>query len=136
MIQINWHPSARDLRIFAMGQIVVAAVVTTEIARRGGSPILVAVIPGISSIIGLVGLIQPTRVRRIYVAWMIAVFPIGWFVSHLLLAAVFVLVVIPLGFLLRCLGLDPLERRFDTNRRSYWNLRGPTPPATRYFRPF
>ena len=136
MIRINFHPSPRDLRIFCVGQIVVVAIITAGLMRRGGSPQVAAILMAASMVLGLIGAVQPSRVRWFYVGWMIAVFPVGWCISQMLLAAVFGFVIIPLGLLLKCLGIDPLNRRFDSKQASYWTHRDATRPANRYFRQF
>lgn len=136
MIDINWQPSTRDLRIFAVGQVLFFAFLATAIVRRGGSPELAGILVGVSSVAGLVGTIKPSLVRPIYAGWMIAVFPIGWCVSHLLLGMVFWLVIVPLGLALRCCGVDPLERRTDKHRKTYWTKRPQPPAPSRYFRKF
>jgi hypothetical protein len=43
--------------------------------------------------------------------------------TWLLLTLVFVLAFIPYGMILRLLGKDPLERRIDRSRSSYWIAR-------------
>ena len=136
MIHINWQPSTRDLRIFAVGQVLFFAVLTTAIVRRGGSSELAILLMGVSSATGLVGTIQPSWVRPVYIGWMIAVFPLGWCVSYLSLGIVFWLVIVPLGLVLRCCGVDPLERRMDRQRKTYWTNRPPMPAPSRYFRKF
>jgi hypothetical protein len=67
---------------------------------------------------------------------MCAAFPIGWTVSHLLLAAVFYLLIAPLGLLLRTFGRDKLKLREDRSPATYWTPRPPSKPLSRYFRQF
>jgi hypothetical protein len=74
--------------------------------------------------------------RRIYVGWMIAALPLGWSVSHLVLAAVYFLVLTPIGLVMRAAGRDPLHRRFERQARSYWVKRESKIPMSRYFRQF
>ncbi len=136
MIHFNWQPSSRDLRIFAVGQIACLTLVAVGSVRRGGSVELASLLMGVSATVGLVGAVRPALVRWIYVSWMIVMFPIGWCVSHLLLTSVFWLVITPIGLVLRCCGIDPLERRFDAHRKSYSTRRGPMPPTARYLQKF
>jgi hypothetical protein len=67
---------------------------------------------------------------------MLAVFPIGWVVSHVVFAAVYYLVFTPIGWLLRASGHDPMERQWDRAAMTYWKRRGEAPEAERYFRQF
>lgn len=135
-MHIKWRPSNRDLRIFAVGQVVFLALILTGFVRRGGSWNIVAAVMGISTAVGIVGTVWPQRIRPVYLAWMIAVFPIGWLIFQVLLTLVFGLAIIPIGILLKCLGIDPLNRRLDRDCPSYWNRKGPAPTSSRYFRQF
>src|SRR6185295_8198865 len=67
----------------------------------------------------VVGMIAPRALRPVFVGWMIAVFPIGWLVSHALLAVVFYGVFTPLSLAFRALGRDALRRQ-RSNDASYW----------------
>ncbi len=136
MIQINRQPSDRHLRVFAIGQTLVIGFLAASLLRRGVSPVSCFSVVGLSWVVGVAGAIRPQLVRPFYVAWMLALFPVGWCVSHLLLAAIYGFVVTPLGLLLRCVGHDPLTRRRDPQRKTYWIPRQGRPPASRYFRQF
>lgn len=49
---------------------------------------------------------------------------IGWVNTRLLLGAIFYIVISPIGLVMRILRKDPLNRKFDRARESYWILRG------------
>ena len=67
-----------------------------------------------------------------YLAW-----PIGFVVSHIILAAVYYLVLTPVGLVMRLVGYDPMKRRFDRDGSSYWIARDPSGvDSKRYFRQF
>jgi hypothetical protein len=136
MIKINWQPSPYELRVFAIGQIVLTLLLATGLMKRGLSFNVSAGIVACSAAVGLAGAIRPSLIRWLYCTWMIAVFPIGWCLSQLLLISVFLFVVLPIGLLLRCVGIDPMSRRFEPTSATYWTKRRPMPPANRYFRPF
>ena len=78
----------------------------------------------------------PALRRPVYVGWMHAAFPIGWTVSHTLMAAVYYLVITPIGLIIRAAGRDPLLRRFDRSAPTYWVSRQSTGGARRYFRQY
>jgi saxitoxin biosynthesis operon SxtJ-like protein len=137
MISINWHPTDRELRQFAgIWFPAFWLIVSLLIGARSGHWLLPTVLTGIAAVIGLIGFIRPRLMRPVYVAWMCAVFPIGWLVSHLLLAAVFYLLITPLGLLLRLIGRDKLKLRFERDAKTYWTPREPPPASDRYFRQF
>ena len=84
---------------------------------------------------GVLGAVAPQLLKWIFVGWIVAVFPIGWTVSHLLLGFIFFFVLTPIGLLLRVLGHDPMNRTFDRNAKTYWTTHEQAPVA-RYFRQF
>jgi Saxitoxin biosynthesis operon protein SxtJ len=86
-------------------------------------------------LVGAMGLLRPSAVYAVYLAWMIAAFPIGWLVSRVIVLAMFVAVFTPAGFVSRMCGRDPLtlQRR---PAGSYWSTK-PGPTGVRdYFRQF
>ncbi len=60
--------------------------------------------------------------------------PIGWVLSHALLAAVFYGVVLPVGLAMRLAGRDPMTRRLDRAAASYWVGRERVDGSERYFK--
>ncbi len=136
LVSIPWNPSRKDLRIFAALQVLFFAFIAWSVWRRTGSTTIAGWIVAISVVVGIVGVIAPAAIRWIYVGWMIAVFPIGWVVSHTIIAAVYYLVITPIGLIMRMSGRDPMDRRFDPAAKTYWQVRPPTPDNARYFRQF
>ncbi len=74
--------------------------------------------------------------RRVYDLWMLAVAPVGWTVSHIVLGVVYYVVLTPIGLLMRGLGRDPMRRRFEPDARSYWVERRSERKPGDYFRQF
>jgi hypothetical protein len=137
MISINWQPTNRELRQFAgiwfpLFWIIIAGL----ILLRGGEWMMAGPIMALAAAVGIAGLIWPRLMRPIFIGWICAAFPIGWVVSHLLLAAVFYLVITPLGLVMRLVGRDKLNLQFDRKSKTYWTRRPPTPQSGRYFRQF
>ncbi len=85
--------------------------------------------------VGPVGVIWPGVMRPIFVTWMVAVFPIGWVVSRLLIGILFFGVITPVGLLFRIKRRDVLglRRRQGT---SYWQPKPPPGDVSSYFRQF
>ncbi|MFM9964306.1 MAG: SxtJ family membrane protein [Planctomycetaceae bacterium] len=137
VISINWKPSSRELRMFAALLMVFFASVAGIWNWKTGQAIGPIILVGVSWAIGSIGLVIPQAIRWFYVGWMVAVFPIGWTVSHILLAVIFFGVIMPIGLILRMLGRDPMRKGWDRSATSYWIAR-PTEPtdAQRYFRQF
>ena len=109
IIEINWRPSNRDLRMFAVVQLVVAAVCAWLLHRRLGWDAAAIGLIGLSLAGTVAGLVSPQLLRPLFVLWMVAAFPVGWVMSHLMLAVVYYGVVTPIGFALRLRGRDALQ---------------------------
>lgn len=134
---INWHPTRRELQWFAGLLIPFACVVAGVWWFRSGTTIGPLSLIAILTPIGLIGLAVPESIHWLYVAWMIAVWPIGWLVSHVLLGLIFWGVILPIGLMLRALGRDPMQKGFDRNATTYWIERSSASDDTsRYFRQF
>jgi hypothetical protein len=71
-----------------------------------------------------------------YIGWMYLAFPIGWTVSHVLLAVTYYLVLTPIGLIMRAVGRDPMRRRLDPEAKSYWIEHRPDRDPSRYFRQY
>lgn len=136
MIDINWRPSLKELRGFALLWLLFFGLLGVWFFLRGSTETLISVLFGVAIIGGLAGLIFPSALRPVYVVWMCLAFPIGWLVSHLLLATIFFGLLLPTGLLLKACGYNSLHRKFDRNARSYWTPRPEPDDPKRYFRQF
>ena len=84
----------------------------------------------------LFGLIRPHLARHPFVAMSYATFPLGWVMSHLLLAGIYLLVITPTGYLLRWIRPDRLGQRFDRSAGSYWVVREAATSIERYLQQY
>jgi len=111
-----------------------------SVGAARGSGIALNLVLGVVGGCGLLGALAiwlaPGLGRRLYVGWMLAAAPVGWTISHMVLGAVFYLVLFPIGWIMRLVGRDPMQRRFDREARSYWIERDGRREPARYFRQF
>lgn len=134
MIQINKNPSRTELLWFGLLLAAVFALAGAMSLRRAHSVRSAQIIWTASALlVSLYYLIPPLR-RPIYVGSISLTYPLGWIMSHLILIAVFYLVVTPLGLLMRLSGRDSMTRRFAPGRQSYWVEHDPSGSTDRYFR--
>jgi hypothetical protein len=121
-----------------LGAAIPALFATAGGAASRGVPPLVVLLAAVT--IGLAGALAiwaaPQLGRRLYHGWMLAALPIGWTISHLVLAVVFYGVLTPIALVLRLAGRDPLERRFDRAAATYWVERPAEQDPKRAFRQF
>ena len=81
-------------------------------------------------------LVFPRANWPIYVALTLMAFPIGFVVSYIIMGTLFYLLITPIGLAMRLFGRDPMMRRFEPDRASYWvESRGDRDKAS-YFRQF
>lgn len=72
--------------------------------------------------------------RLLFVGLSILFVPIGFIISHVLLAAVYYLVLTPIALVFRLTGRDVLGKKLDRNAKTYWHERtGDQSPAS-YFK--
>lgn len=135
--QVNWKPSRRDLRLFGVAVALALGVLGTVLslhAHAVGRPSAIAwsVAMGLLLAAALVpaGLLWPYRL------WFAVTVPIGAAVQTGLLILFYYVILTPVGCLLRGLGRDPLRRRRDPSRQSYWEPRTEDTDLRRYFRPY
>ena len=135
LIEIDKRPSAARLRTFGLLLPVFFGGVGALAWWRWDRPVLATVVGTIGTAIVLLYWTLPNVRQPLFVAWMYAVLPIGLCVSYVVLAAVYFLVVTPIGFLRR-LASDPLARRFDRNAATYWTHHSPRRRKSDYLRQF
>ena len=75
------------------------------------------------TVLVVLGAIAPRALRLIYVGWMTVAFLLGFVVSNILLTLFFYLVVTPIGLVARLAGKDFLNRKLDSQTKSYWIMR-------------
>jgi hypothetical protein len=81
-------------------------------------------------------LLRPVQ-RPFYDLLITVAYPIGWVVSHLMIALMYYGLITPIGVTMRLFGRDALRRRFDRSATTYWIAHDPSAAATkRYFQQF
>ena len=135
LIKINFHPSRKDLRQFALIWFpAFIALVGYLVWSNAGSLRVAAGIWIGGAVVSLLGLAVPAFMRLVFVGLTCLTFPIGFVVSHLVLGIVYYAVMTPMGLVMRLCGWDPLHRAFDRDAKSYWIAHRPCENAHRYFR--
>ncbi|HXC49862.1 MAG TPA: SxtJ family membrane protein [Candidatus Limnocylindrales bacterium] len=135
MVEINWSPSRKELRQFGFLCLFFFGGLAAWHGYKKGVTTGVEVLAVLAAVGGVLGAAAPQLLKWIYVGWMVAVYPIGWTVSHLLLGFIYYAVLTPIGVLIRALGHDPMNRKLDRSATTYWTTHEQAPVA-RYFRQF
>jgi hypothetical protein len=129
-------PDDRMLRQFAALWIAFFAAVAMAQEFYYHRHVLALVLGILAGTVGLIGLVWPRLIKPIFVGWMVLVFPIGWLISHILLAIVFYLIFTPVASLFRILGRDALALKPRPNLASYWILKPKPKAKSEYLRQF
>jgi len=137
--EVHWNPGLAGRRAFAksiaVGFPLIALVLgTLGFFRTHAWPPWTAWLACIGFASGIALWLAPQIARPFYVVWNALGCCIGFVMSNVAVTAVYFLVVTPIGLALRVLGRDPLRRRFERERASYWEDAEKTGDAERYFR--
>ena len=130
LLDINWHPSDRQLRQFA-GSCIVALPLVAWI--WGASVNAIGILALGAFALAAVSMFLPIAIKPLYLALSLVALPIGIVVGELALVAIYFGVFAPMGLLFRFLQRDALRLRRDPSAASYWQPKQlPRGPASYY----
>ncbi len=136
LVTVNRHPTRRQLNQFGFIWLGFMAFFGAMAWFKFSAP-PVAVVLGMSAVvIPVIGWVFPAFMRVVFVGMSFAAWPIGFVVSHVVLALVYYLVVTPIGLVMRVVGYDPMSRRSAVDGASRWVQRDVDRNADSYFRQF
>jgi hypothetical protein len=145
LIDIDLRPDKRQLRHFGLIGLAALGVLGSLILWKGslfGFPLgdttgtVVGILWGAGILLGLLAAIVPGGLHPFYVALATLTYPIGYVVSHVVVALLFYGVITPIGLVFKAIGRDPLNRRMEENAESYWVDHRQPLDKSRYFRQF
>ena len=128
------NPSLRQLRHFAALSVVVFGGLAVWHAYDENTMTAI-VLAALAAGLGAAGLLSPSVLRPVFVGWMIVAFPIGWVVSHVLLAVLFA-AIIPVAIVFRRRGRDVLQLGRRADRTTYWIPKAGASDVKSYLRQF
>jgi hypothetical protein len=134
MTRIDWNPTPRALRIWGSVMLVATGLAGCVLEFLLGYSISARVVWGIGALAFATGITGTRVALPIYRAWMGFVWVVSWVLGTVALAAVFFLVVTPIGLGARLAGRDRLKLR----RPAVGSLWGKVPAPRRegFERPF
>ncbi len=130
------EPSRAELAVFSGLVIPVIGIMIGVVGSYWVAWPTTAVIAGVIVGLGVCGCLFPSFTRPVYTVWAAISHFIGRLVTIAVLTACFVLVVLPIGLSMRCFGWDPMKRRFDRTKDSYWEPRETETDKRRYFKQY
>ena len=120
VIEVNRNPSRRELNQFGFIWLGFFLLVAAGLWLKLHSPLVPVALAAIAVLVPVLGWTVPSFMRVVYVGLSYLAWPIGFVVSHVLLAAVYYVVVTPIGLIMRVVGYDAMRRRFEPEAPSYW----------------
>ena len=137
IVQINREPTAKQLNQFGLIWLGFLSVFGLLAWFRLDAPAIAKGLWVAALVVPTIGWLLPPFMRLVFLGMSYAAWPIGFVVSHLVLAFVYYLVLTPIGLTMRVFGYDPMMRRTDSNTASGWIEReaGIRRPES-YFRQF
>jgi len=136
VIDVDREPTQRELNWFGTLLLVVACIVGAILFWRFHAVSAARAVWIAGGAVWLLHLAFPFLRRPLYFGWMRLTYPIGWLVSHATLAAIYYLLITPMGLLLRVGGWNPLQRGFDREAATYWTKEEPHRALEGYFRQY
>jgi hypothetical protein len=134
MIAIQWNPSRKQLRQFAgIWFPAFCFLAGWMVGKKTGHWDGVQLAWAVCGAQALLGMIYPPGIRLVFVGLILMTFPIGWVASHVLLGAIFYLVVTPIGLILKISGHDLLQLEKPSGNSTWMNPVVKT-DATHYLR--
>jgi hypothetical protein len=133
---LNWRPDARELRRFAIAMLIGFTILGLLSAWRGkgiGTPSIVLWSLGV---VLAVAAFIPGLGRMAYLAVYLPTSIIGYVVSNVLLALMFLVVITPLGLILKLMGKDLLQQQRRPKERTGWMPIKSTKTEDSYYRQF
>ena len=133
---LPFNPTARALRQFAGAWLIFfMAVGVFRYVVRGQHQLGIA-LEAMAVVVGGMGLMRPAAVRWLFVSATVLAFPIGWVVSHIMLAVMYYGIITPLALWFRIRGRDLLSRKPAPGRASFWAPKHTPEDMRTYFRQY
>lgn len=135
LIEIK-DPTKKDLQIFGVLLIAFAGLLGGVLWWQGVSPTTIYTVWAVFGALAAVYYAVPALQRKIYFGWLYAAYPIGFVISHVVMGAVYYLVVSPIALIMKLMGRDALKRKIEKGANSYWEPARKREDKGSYFRQF
>jgi hypothetical protein len=121
LISLNLKPSDKQLREFGEISLCMLNVIGLLLLWKAGLPVKAFVILCLcGTVIFLLSRISVKLVRPVYIGLIALTFPIGWVISHTVMALFYFGIIGGIGLVFKLIRRDPLQRRYDPQAASYW----------------
>jgi len=114
MIQLDLNPSHKKMRQFGLIALIMLTIIALLLGWR--FDLHKSVVIGLcaaGAVLFIISRISTRLIWPVYAGLMVISFPIGWVISHLVMALFFFGIITPVGLVFRLLGRDALHRKWD-----------------------
>jgi hypothetical protein len=136
IVRINRNPTAAHLNQFGFIWLGFVAFFGAIAWFKFSAPTAAAGLWIASVTVPVIGWLFPPFMRLVFVGMSYAAWPIGFVVSHVVLAFVYFLVLTPIGLLMRAFKYDPMTKADPTGKDSRWVPRTADRQPNSYFQQF
>jgi hypothetical protein len=133
LFKIDRNPNDRTLRQFAATASVALPLVGWMTTRDTSG---VAVGAAVAGLMAAAAWRRPQRLRIPFLGLSYATAPIGLVMGEILTVLMYFGVFAPIGFVMKAMGRDPLERKFRPEAKTYWTPKRPARDAASYLRQY
>lgn len=136
LIELPKEPKPLERKLFGLLVLLFCGLVGGFLAWKLRWWAAAWVVWGIGAFVAAVYYAIPPLQNRIFRGWLLAFYPLGFVISHVVLAAIWYLLFTPIALLRRLFAGDPLHRKPDPSAESYWIEREGPVDSSRYFKQF
>jgi len=137
LIDINWNPDRNELRKFgetSMAMLILIALVFYWLDRLTAVWSLYLCAAGLG--IFILSRISTKMIKPFYLVLYALALPIGFVLTNILMAVFYFVILTPIGLIFRLIRRDPLQRKFDSQTKTYWAPHRNCDSLKRYFNQF
>lgn len=137
LVSLNLKPSQKQLKDFGFISLIMCFVIGLALMLLGKIPSKGLMVLGLVGIVlYIASRISVALIKPVYVSMIVLTFPIGWVISHLMMALFYYGIITPVALLFRLSNRDPLCRQYDPKADTYWLRYKQKRSAKDYFRQF
>lgn len=109
----------RDIRNFGIGLAIILGAIGSYQLYKGQWDIALWFYAAVGIVL-ILSLFAPSVIKPLYKVMTIVGHKIGWVNTRLLLGILYYLLFTPIAVVFRLIGKDPLDRKIEVEKNSYW----------------
>lgn len=131
LVEMNWQPSARQLRQFGLVCLVALPLLGWI---WGGSQQTIVGLSLVGICLALAAVLRPPLLKPVFVGFSLAAIPIGLVVGEVAMLLIYFGVFLPIAVAFRLCRRDSLKREVNRSRTTYWESKPQPTHAGSYYR--